>query len=94
MHLRSSEGRAEGEADFACGLKPLKAKCVVPFIASPSRQSRQAQNKKDRFFYPFYFCLGSDENAVLRSADFDNSEVSDRLQNKKFAKTSICLKDK
>ena len=41
----SSELRAEGEADFACGNMPLKAKCVVPFIASNSRQSTAAQIK-------------------------------------------------
>ena len=54
-HMRSSEVRAEGVADFACGLMPLKAKCEVPFIASTSRQSRQAQNKRDRFSVSFIF---------------------------------------
>ncbi len=53
----SSELRAEGEADFACGNMPLKAKCVVPFIASNSRQSTAAQIKEDRLCACLFYCL-------------------------------------
>ncbi len=37
---------------------------------------------------PFLVSWSSGENRTLGSADFDVSEVSDELKNKKFAKTS------
>ena len=37
---------------------------------------------------PFLVSLSSGENRTLGSANFDNSEVSEELQNKKFAKAS------
>jgi len=66
----------------------------MPFNASTSRQSRQAHKKEKDICSFLFYCFDSDENAVLRSADFDNSGMSGELKNKKFAKTSICLKDK
>ena len=43
----SSELRAEGEADFAFGCMPQKAKCVVPFIESRGEANfAYPQNKK------------------------------------------------
>lgn len=41
-----SEERAEAGADFACGVKPHKAKCGMPFIASDSRQFPLPPNKR------------------------------------------------
>ena len=37
-----SASRAEGEADFACGDKPQRAKCVDPFNARRSKTSPPA----------------------------------------------------
>ena len=64
--MSSSDLRAEGEADFACGFMPQKAKCVVPFTASRARQSRLPLIKNrwtfvQRFFiaetYAYHYLL-------------------------------------
>jgi len=41
-----------------------------------------------------FYCVGEGFNhSFWGSADFDNSEVSDKLHNKKFAKISSCSQD-